>query len=75
MIFDHHMLNEKTMSDAYPLLNITDILNQFRGTQYFSLFDMKSDFHQIKMNLEDNYCPGKVRQYFLWTMWIRQNAV
>lgn len=53
MVIDYRSLNEKTLGDAYPLLNITDILDQLGGAQYFSVFDLASGFHQIEMNEKD----------------------
>ena len=43
-------LNEKTVKDAYPLPNITYILDQLGGAQYFSTLDLAMSFHQIKMH-------------------------
>lgn len=50
MVIDYRALNEKTIGDAYPLPNITDILDQLGSAKYFSVFDLASGFHQIKMN-------------------------
>lgn len=47
------MLNEKTVKDSYPLLNITEILNQLGSTKYFSTFDFASEFHKKSMNKND----------------------
>ena len=40
---------------SYPLPNIIDILDQLGSAQYFSVFDLASVFHQIKMSPEDSY--------------------
>lgn len=53
MVIDYRMLNEKTIGDAYPLPNITEILDQLGSAKYFSIFDLASGFHQIPMNKED----------------------
>ena len=53
MVIDLRKLNEKTISDAYPLPNIIDILDQLRQAQYFSTFDLDSGFHQIPMDPRD----------------------
>lgn len=53
MVIDYRRLNEKTIGDAYPLPNITDILDQLGSAKYFSIFDLASGFHQIQMKQED----------------------
>lgn len=55
MVIDYRTLNEKTIGDAYPLPNITDILDQLGSAKYFSVFDLASGFHQIRM--DDNDAP------------------
>ena len=47
MVIDYRKLNEKTVGDAYPLPNITEILDQLGGAKYFSTLDLASGFHQI----------------------------
>jgi len=53
MVLDFRALNEKTVGDAYSLPNIVDILDQLGGAQYFSVCDLASKFHQIKMDPTD----------------------
>lgn len=53
MVIDYRNLNEKTVGDAYPLPNITEILDQLGSAKYFSVFDLASGFHQIKVRQED----------------------
>jgi len=50
MVIDYRNLNEKTIGDAYPLPNISDILDQLGAAKYFSVLDLASGFHQIPMN-------------------------
>ena len=50
MVIDYRALNEKTVGDAYPLPNITEILDQLGSAKYFSVFDLASGFHQIPMH-------------------------
>ena len=50
MVIDYRALNEKTISDAYPLPNICDILDQLGGVKYFSTLDLASIFLQIPMD-------------------------
>lgn len=53
LVIDFRALNEKILGDAYPLPNITDILDQLGSAKYFSVFDLPSGFHQIPMAEED----------------------
>ena len=50
---DYRKLNEVTKGDAHPLPNITDILDQLGGMQYFSTLDLSSGFHQVEIKEED----------------------
>ena len=50
MVIDFRQLNEKTIKDAYPLQNITHILDQLGDAQYFSTLDLAMGFRQIKMH-------------------------
>lgn len=47
-------LNDITIGDAYPIPNITEILDQLDHSKYFSTLDLVSGFHQIQMNEEDS---------------------
>lgn len=55
LVIDFRALNEKTLGDAYPLPNITDILDQLGSAKYFSVFDLASGFHQIPMAPADSH--------------------
>lgn len=50
MVIDFRALNERTIGDAYPLPNINEILDQLGSAKYFSIFDLASGFHQIRMH-------------------------
>jgi len=43
---------KKTIGDAYPLPNITDILD-LGNAKYFSVLDLASGFHHIPMDPKD----------------------
>lgn len=58
MVIDYRGLNEKTISDAYPLPNITDILDQLGGAKYFTILDLASGFHQIEMDPASKHKTG-----------------
>lgn len=55
MVIDFRDLNTKTVGDAYPLPNITDILDQLGNAAYFSIFDLAWGFHQIPMDPKDSW--------------------
>jgi len=55
MVLYFRALNDKTIGDAYPLANIVDILDQLGGARYFSVRDLASGFHQIKMDPADSH--------------------
>lgn len=53
VVIDYRKLNEVTISDAYPLPNIEEILDQLGQSIYFTTLDLASGFHQIEMNDND----------------------
>ena len=53
VVIDFRLLNEKTVGDAYPLPNITEILDQLGKARYFTVFDLASGFHQIELDPDD----------------------
>ena len=55
MVIDYRAHNHKTIRDAHPLPNITKILDMLGGAKYFSIFDLASGFHQIKMSAKDRH--------------------
>ena len=52
LVVDFRKLNDVTVSDAYPLPNITEILDQLGRSKYFSVIDLCSGFHQIPLQEE-----------------------
>lgn len=53
VVIDYRKLNEVTVSDAYPLPNIEEILDQLGQSIYFTTLDLAFGFHQIEMNEND----------------------
>ena len=53
IVIDFRKLNDVTVGDAYPLPNITDILDQLGHSKYFTTLDLASGFHQIPMHDRD----------------------
>jgi hypothetical protein len=53
LVVDYRKLNEKTVGDAYPLPDITEILDQLGQAKYFSCLDLAMGYHQIDMDPSD----------------------
>lgn len=49
MCVDYRALNKTTIRDNFPLPLIEDCLGYLNGKQYFSLLDLKSGFHHVRM--------------------------
>ena len=49
---DFRQLNDKTISDGYPLPDITQIIDQV-GHKYYKTLDLEKVFQQILMVLRD----------------------
>jgi len=50
---DYRKLNNLTYKDSYPLLNIADCLDAFRGSSFFGLLDLRSSFYQVPIAEKD----------------------
>lgn len=53
IVIDYRKLNEISIGDSYPLPLIHEILDQLSHAKYFSVIDLTSGFHQIKMSPKD----------------------
>ncbi|CAK1589170.1 unnamed protein product [Parnassius mnemosyne] len=53
LVVDFRKLNEKTISDKYPIPNISDVLDKLGNCQYFTTLDLASGFYQVEMNPSD----------------------
>ena len=60
MCIDYHELNKVTIKNRYPLPRIDDLFDQLQGARYFSKIDLRSGYHQLKVQEED--IPKKVKQ-------------
>lgn len=58
LVIDFRDLNSRTVGDAYPLPNITDILDQLAHAVYFSVFGLAMGFKQIPMHPDDAWKTG-----------------
>ena len=50
LVVDFRQLNEKTVGDAHPLPDITEVLDQLGQSKYFTCLDMVMGYHQIKLD-------------------------
>jgi hypothetical protein len=50
---DYRQLNKVTVKNRYPLPRIDDLMDQLQGAAVFSKIDLKSGYHQIRVNEED----------------------
>ena len=53
MCIDYRALNKKTMKNMYPLPRIDELMDELRGSKYFSKIDLISGYHQIKVREQD----------------------
>jgi hypothetical protein len=53
LVVDYRKLNEKTVGNAYPLPDITEILDQLWQAKYFSCLGLAMGYHQIDMDASD----------------------
>ena len=49
---DLRKLNNQTIKDTYSLPHIEETLDSFQGTQWFSSFDLKLGYWQVKIDEE-----------------------
>ena len=49
LCIDYRQLNKVTIKNKYPLPRINDLFDQFQGDSYFSIIDLISGYHQLKV--------------------------
>ena len=55
MVINYKALNDITISAEAPIPNITTIMEQLHGAKYFTIMDMESGFHQVRVAPEDQH--------------------
>ncbi|GKB45548.1 putative reverse transcriptase domain-containing protein [Tanacetum coccineum] len=53
MCIDYQELNNLTIKNRYPLPRIDDLFNQLQGSSVYSKIDLRSGYHQLRVQEED----------------------
>ncbi|KAI3828280.1 hypothetical protein L1987_02378 [Smallanthus sonchifolius] len=53
MCIDYRELNKLTIKNRYPLPRIDDLFNQLQGSSFYSKIDIRSEYHQLRIQEED----------------------
>jgi hypothetical protein len=53
LVVDFSKLNENSVGDTYPLLDVTEILDQLEHSKYFSCLDMVMGYLQLEVEEKD----------------------
>jgi hypothetical protein len=63
---DYRVLNEVTVKNKYPLPRIDDLFVQLRGASVFSKIDLRSGYHELKIQECDIPKTAFVSRYGLY---------
>nr|GEW52282.1 hypothetical protein [Tanacetum cinerariifolium] len=53
MCIDYRELNKLTVKNCYPLSRIDDLFDQLQGSSVYSKIDLRSGYHQLRVQKED----------------------
>ena len=53
MCVDYRALNNVTIKNSYPLPRVDELFDRLQGAQYFSKIDLRSGYHQIRIDSND----------------------
>nr|GEU86351.1 putative reverse transcriptase domain-containing protein [Tanacetum cinerariifolium] len=63
MCIDYRELNKLTVKNCYPLLRIDDLLDQLQGFSVYSKIDLRSGYHQLRVQEQDVPKPAFRTRY------------
>lgn len=55
LIQDYRKLNEVTVKNRYPLPLISELVDKLRGAKYFTKFDVRWGYHNVRIKEGDNW--------------------
>ena len=55
LCIDYRQLNRVTIKNRYPLPRIDDLFDQFRGARVYSMIDLRTGYHQLRVR--ETYTP------------------
>ncbi|KAI3774607.1 hypothetical protein L1987_49166 [Smallanthus sonchifolius] len=53
MCIDYRELNKLTIKNRYPLPRLDDLFDQLQGSSFYSKIDLRSGYHQLRIQEED----------------------
>jgi len=58
MVIDYHSLNKQTIKNNYPLLLITDLVDNIGSKKVFTKMDLWWSFNNVRIKKEDEWKGG-----------------